>query len=66
VRVTTNKKLINMRKTRTVSVYINEKEWERFKAKYPNISERLRFLIKLDLEGKLSLTAEVENDSKTD
>ena len=47
------------------TTYINEKEWEAFKKKHSNVSERLRYLIKLDLEGKLSLTAEVENDSKS-
>jgi hypothetical protein len=52
-----------MRKTKTV--YVNEKEWERFKEKYPNISERLRYLIKLDIEGKLTLP-KGENDSETD
>jgi hypothetical protein len=51
-----------MKKVKTI--YVNEHDWNRLKAKYPNISERLRYLIKLDVEGKLSLTAEVENDSK--
>jgi len=48
------------------TAYLNEEDWERFKEKYPNsISARLRFLIKLDLEGKLT-SPKGENDSETD
>lgn len=53
MRVTTNKKLINMGKRKTVYAYVNEKDWLAFKEKYPNISERLRYLIKLDIENRL-------------
>jgi hypothetical protein len=47
------------------TAYLNEEDWERFKEKYPNISERLRFLIRLDLEGKLT-SPKGEHDSETD
>jgi hypothetical protein len=43
------------RKTRTVTISIDDSEWLEFKAKYPHrgMSRQLRKLILLDLEGKL-------------
>lgn len=52
-----------MRKVKTI--YVSEKDWEAFKKKHSNISERLRYLIKLDLEGKLTLPKD-KYDSETD
>jgi hypothetical protein len=52
-----------MKKVKTI--YVNEHDWNRLKAKYPNISERLRYLIKLDVEEKLT-SPKGEHDSKTD
>lgn len=43
-----------MKKTITRTLQIEDSEWLEFKSKYPlRMSEEIRRLIKLDLEGKL-------------
>lgn len=53
-----------MKKTKTV--YVNEEDWQKFKDKYPNISERLEYLIKLDLENKLDTSQSPQKPSIVD